>query len=101
LKRATSWLFHVRSLGAARTGAEACPHGSAPDRPIFPLKVLKKEMQREGVFSEMKLGGHYEKPSEKRANHVRCSAERLRSQLDRDDLRQMAGRAPAAFRLVV
>ena len=29
------------------------------------LKVLKKKMQREGVFREMKLRGHYEKPSEK------------------------------------
>ena len=28
------------------------------------LKVLKKKMQREGVSREMKLGGHYEKPSE-------------------------------------
>ena len=25
------------------------------------LKVLKKKMQREGVFREMKLRGHYEK----------------------------------------
>jgi len=30
------------------------------------LKVLKKKMQREGVFREMKLRAHYEKPSEKR-----------------------------------
>ena len=26
------------------------------------LKVLKRKMQREGVFREMKLRGHYEKP---------------------------------------
>ncbi|MBM3516665.1 MAG: 30S ribosomal protein S21 [Alphaproteobacteria bacterium] len=31
------------------------------------LKVLKKKMQREGIFREMKLRNHYEKPSEKRA----------------------------------
>jgi small subunit ribosomal protein S21 len=31
------------------------------------LKVLKKKMQREGLFREMKLHNHYEKPSEKRA----------------------------------
>ncbi len=31
------------------------------------LKVLKKKMQREGVFREMKLRKFYEKPSEKRA----------------------------------
>ena len=30
------------------------------------LKALKKKMQREGIFREMKLRGHYEKPSEKR-----------------------------------
>ena len=29
------------------------------------LKVLKKKMQREGIFREMKLRGHYEKPSVK------------------------------------
>src|ERR1051326_833495 len=31
------------------------------------LKALKKNMQREGIFREMNLRGHYEKPSEKRA----------------------------------
>ena len=30
------------------------------------LKVLKKKMQREGIFREMKLRGQYEKPSERR-----------------------------------
>ena len=30
------------------------------------LRVLKKKMQREGVFREMRLRGRYEKPSEKR-----------------------------------
>ena len=28
------------------------------------LKALKKKMQREGIFREMKLRGHYEKPSD-------------------------------------
>ena len=31
------------------------------------LKALKKKMQREGIFREMKLRNFYEKPSEKRA----------------------------------
>ena len=31
------------------------------------LKALKKKMQREGIFREMKLRNHYEKPSVKRA----------------------------------
>jgi small subunit ribosomal protein S21 len=39
------------------------------------LRVLKKKMQREGVFREMKERRHYEKPSEKR---VREKAEAVR-----------------------
>ena len=39
------------------------------------LKVLKKKMQREGIFREMKLRGHYEKPSEKK---TREKAEAIR-----------------------
>lgn len=31
------------------------------------LKALKKKMQREGIFREMKMRKHYEKPS-KRSN---------------------------------
>jgi len=31
------------------------------------LKALKRKMQREGVFREMKLRNQYEKPSEKKA----------------------------------
>jgi ribosomal protein S21 len=38
------------------------------------LKALKKKMQREGIFREMKLRGHYEKPSEKPASAPRPSA---------------------------
>ncbi len=35
------------------------------------LKALKKKLQREGVFREMKLRRHYEKPSERRAREGR------------------------------
>ena len=31
------------------------------------LRALKKKLQREGVFREMKLRQHYEKPSVKKA----------------------------------
>jgi small subunit ribosomal protein S21 len=31
------------------------------------LRALKKKMQREGIFREMKLRQHFEKPSDKRA----------------------------------
>ena len=34
------------------------------------LKALKKKMQREGIFREMKLRNHYEKPSEKKARET-------------------------------
>jgi small subunit ribosomal protein S21 len=39
------------------------------------LRALKKKMQREGIFREMKLRGHYEKPSRRRrARRPRPSA---------------------------
>lgn len=41
-------------------------------------KVLKKKLQREGVFREMKLRGHYEKPSEKKAREKAESVRRVR-----------------------
>ena len=34
------------------------------------LKALKKKMQREGIFREMKLRRHFEKPSERRAREA-------------------------------
>lgn len=46
------------------------------------LKALKKKMQREGIFREMKLRGHYEKPSEKRARE-RAEAIRRARKLQR------------------
>jgi small subunit ribosomal protein S21 len=42
------------------------------------LKALKKKMQREGIFREMKLRGHYEKPSEKRAREKAEAVRRAR-----------------------
>jgi small subunit ribosomal protein S21 len=38
------------------------------------LKVLKKKMQREGVFREMRLRRHYEKPSEESERRRKPSA---------------------------
>jgi small subunit ribosomal protein S21 len=42
------------------------------------LKVLKKKMQREGIFREMKLRGHYEKPSERKAREKAEAVRRAR-----------------------
>ena len=42
------------------------------------LKALKKKMQREGIFREMKMRRHYEKPSEKRAREKAEAKRRYR-----------------------
>jgi len=42
------------------------------------LKVLKKKMQREGIFRELKLRKHFEKPSEKRAREKAEAVSRAR-----------------------
>jgi len=42
------------------------------------LKVLKKKLQREGVFREMKLRNYYEKPSEKKARESSEAVRRTR-----------------------
>jgi small subunit ribosomal protein S21 len=52
------------------------------------LRALKKKMQREGIFREIKLRRHFEKPSEKRVREmseaVRRSRKLLRKRLERD-----------------
>ncbi len=54
------------------------------------LRVLKKKMQREGVFREMKARRAYEKPSERRARQraeaVRRSRKLMRKQAQREGL---------------
>ncbi|MFO0295230.1 MAG: 30S ribosomal protein S21 [Rhodospirillales bacterium] len=42
------------------------------------LRALKKKMQREGVFREMKLRRHFEKPSERKARERAEAVRRLR-----------------------
>ena len=42
------------------------------------LKALKKKLQREGVFREMKLRRHYKKPSERRAREAAEAVRRAR-----------------------
>ncbi len=54
------------------------------------LKVLKKKMQREGVFREIKRKKFYEKPSERRAREkgeaVRRARKQARKQAQREGL---------------
>jgi small subunit ribosomal protein S21 len=60
------------------------------------LRVLKKKMQREGVFREMKLRKHYEKPSERKtrekAEAVRRARKLARKRLQREGLLPMKPR---------
>ena len=42
------------------------------------LRALKKKLQREGVFREMKLRNYYEKPSEKKARQKAEAVRRAR-----------------------
>ncbi len=60
------------------------------------LKALKKKMQREGIFREMKLRGHYEKPSEKRAREraeaIRRARKLARKKMQREGLIPMKPR---------
>jgi small subunit ribosomal protein S21 len=57
------------------------------------LKALKKKMQREGIFREMKLRGHYEKPSEKKAREkaeaIRRARKLARKRMQREGLLPM------------
>lgn len=52
------------------------------------LRALKKKLQREGVFREIKLRRHFEKPSEKRVREAAESVRRFRKlqrkKMDRD-----------------
>jgi len=52
------------------------------------LRALKKKMQREGVFREMKLRRSYEKPSEKkareRAEAIRRHRKLMRKRMERE-----------------
>ena len=60
------------------------------------LRALKKKMQREGLFREMRLRKHYEKPSEKRvrekAEAVRRARKLARKKLQREGLLPMKPR---------
>ena len=52
------------------------------------LRALKKKMQREGIFREMKLRRNYEKPSERkkreRAEAVRRHRKLMRKRMERE-----------------
>ena len=61
------------------------------NKPYLNQKPLKKKLQREGVYREMKLRRHYEKPSEKRAREKAAAIRRARKlerkRMERDGVR--------------
>ncbi len=62
------------------------------------LRVLKKKLQREGVFREMKARRAYEKPSEKRVREkgeaMRRARKLARKNAQREGLLPSAKKAP-------
>ena len=72
---------HAASCNPQRTSKEVSPIVQVVVRDNNvdqALKALKKKMQREGVFREMKLRRSYEKPSEKRAREKAEAVRRAR-----------------------
>ena len=55
------------------------------------LRALKKKMQREGIFREMKLRNYYEKPSEKRAREKAEAIRRARKLARKKAQRESGG----------
>lgn len=55
------------------------------------LRALKKKLQREGVYREMKMRRFYEKPSERRAREqaaaIRRARKMERKRAERDGIR--------------
>lgn len=66
------------------------------------LRVLKKKMQREGVFREMRARRAYEKPSEKRVREkseaIRRTRKAARKQAQREGLLPAPKRKPRPTR---
>jgi small subunit ribosomal protein S21 len=67
------------------------------------MKALKKKMQREGIFREMKLRDFFEKPSVKRAREkaegVRRARKLQRKKLQREGLLPMKPLKPVKERI--
>jgi len=61
------------------------------------LRALKKKMQREGIFREMKMRDFYEKPSQKRAREKAEAVRRVRKLARKRAQREgLIGGRPAA-----
>jgi small subunit ribosomal protein S21 len=58
------------------------------------LRVLKKRLQREGIFREMKLRNYFEKPSEKRVREKGEAVRRARKNARKQAIREGLIAAP-------
>nr|WP_228118387.1 30S ribosomal protein S21 [Gluconobacter wancherniae] len=71
--------LHGRRQSASPKGVDGTVQVLVRDNNVDQaLKALKKKMQREGVFREMKLRRHFEKPSERRAREAAEAVRRAR-----------------------
>jgi small subunit ribosomal protein S21 len=81
------WPFRQNSY-RERSGVETVQVVVRDNNVEQALRALKKKMQREGVFREMKLRRNYEKPSERRAREkaeaVRRYRKLMRKRMDRE-----------------
>ena len=92
-KRAAAEVFCALIQGPVTVGIRKEPvatvHVHVRDNNVDQaLRALKKKMQREGIFREMKLRRHFEKPSQRRkrerAEAVRRHRKLLRKRMDRE-----------------
>ncbi len=91
----------AQAAGGSPVTTVKTPNGERPLVQIFvrdnnvdqALKALKKKMQREGSFREMKRHVHYEKPSEKRARQQAEAVRRARK-LARKRIQREGGLIP-------
>ncbi len=87
-------IFRPFKLAGSQPGKEANLQVLVRDNNVDQaLRVLKKKMQREGLFREMKTRSAYEKPSEKRTRE-KAEAIRRQRKLQRKKL-QREGLLPA------
>ncbi len=78
-----------RSSVGRQTGRRIIVHIIVRDNNVDQaLRVLKKKLQREGVYREMKLRRHFEKPSEKRKRERAEGVRRARKMARKRALRE-------------
>ena len=88
-------LSRLRHSGEPETTSGNCLQVLVRDNNVDQaLRVLKKRLQREGVFREMKLRKYFEKPSEKRVRQAAEAVRRSRKQARKTAIREGLIAAP-------